>query len=188
MPETPQKPPHMPKDQWDQLEHLMAQMRHDGTDRKDPMREIFARLGDRWSMLLLQILRTGPMRSGMLRRLTGDLSAEGRISQRILTLQLRLLEQDGPIVRTEIPTVPVSVDYALSPLGQSLLVEVDHVMTWIRRHRNDLVTPRASQGDSGHPICGQYNTAAKGSSLNGLFSPVNLEYAARKIQKMTERG
>ena len=113
---------------------LIGQMQHDGVARKEPMREIFARLGDRWSMLLLLILRTGPMRSAPLRRVTGQLSAEGKISQRIFTLQLRLLENDGLIIRTVTPTVPISVDYALSPLGEGLLNEVDAVMNWVRAH------------------------------------------------------
>lgn len=113
---------------------LIAQMARDGTARNEPMREIFARLGDRWSMLLLQILRTGPMRSATLRRVTGRLSAEGKISQRIFTLQMRMLEADGLVTRQVTPTVPISVGYALSPLGADLLDQVDHVMTWIRLH------------------------------------------------------
>lgn len=134
MPASYLKESQFPPEQWALLSVLIGQMQHDGVARKEPMREIFARLGDRWSMLLLQILRTGPMRSATLRRVTGQLSAEGKISQRIFTLQLRLLEQDGLIVRTVTPTVPISVDYALSPLGEGLLTEVDGVMNWIRAH------------------------------------------------------
>ncbi|MFT4077602.1 MAG: helix-turn-helix domain-containing protein [Asticcacaulis sp.] len=132
----------LPPDQNARLHGLIAQMRHDGTERSEPMREIFARLGDRWSMLLLQILRTGPMRSAALRRVTGRLSAEGRISQRIFTLQMRLLEADGLVIRHVTPTVPISVDYALSPLGAGLLNEVDHVMDWIRDHIPDIQAPK----------------------------------------------
>jgi DNA-binding HxlR family transcriptional regulator len=128
----PLDPSQFPPEQWARLSALIDHMRHDGTQRTDPMREIFARLGDRWSMLLLQILRSGPMRSGLLRRVTGRLSAEGKLSQRIFTLQMRTLENDGLVRRTVIPTNPISVDYALTPLGASLLDEVDRVMAWIR--------------------------------------------------------
>ena len=138
MPDHTLREDQFPPQQWARLNVLIGQMDHDGVARKEPMREIFARLGDRWSMLLLQILRTGPMRSATLRRVTGQLSAEGRISQRIFTLQLRLLEQDGLIVRTVTPTVPISVDYTLSPLGEGLLQEVDGVMNWIRAHLPDI--------------------------------------------------
>lgn len=124
----------LPAAQTANLTRLAAHMRQDGHTRSDPMREIFARLGDRWSMLLLQVLRSGPMRSAVLRRVTGQLSAEGRLSQRIFTLQMRQLEQDGLVSRTVTPTVPISVDYALTPLGEGLLVEVDSVMAWIRHN------------------------------------------------------
>ncbi|MFT4089459.1 MAG: helix-turn-helix domain-containing protein [Asticcacaulis sp.] len=141
MPDPIIRPAHIPDAQWSRLETLITLMNRDGTARSEPMREIFARLGDRWSMLLLQILRAGPLRSATLRRLTGQLSAEGRISQRIFTLQLRLLEQNGLIIRTVTPTVPVSVDYSLSPLGHSLLDEVDHVMNWIRANKDAFPPP-----------------------------------------------
>ncbi len=123
-----------PAEQSARLAVLIGQMQHDGIARTDPMREIFARLGDRWSMLLLQVLRTGSMRSATLRRVTGRLSAEGKISQRIFTLQMRMLEADGLVARHVTPTVPISVDYALTPLGADLLDQVDHVMGWIRAH------------------------------------------------------
>ncbi len=146
MPASHLKESQFPPEQWARLSVLIGQMQHDGVARKEPMREIFARLGDRWSMLLLQILRTGPMRSATLRRVTGQLSAEGKISQRIFTLQLRLLEQDGLIVRTVTPTVPISVDYALSPLGEGLLTEVDGVMNWIRAHLPEIQPAKSQAG------------------------------------------
>jgi DNA-binding HxlR family transcriptional regulator len=125
-------PDQFPPEQWARLSGLIGQMLEHGRQRSDPMREIFARLGDRWSMLLLLILRTGPMRSGLLRRVTGRLSHEGKLSQRIFTLQMRMLEHDGLVSRTVIPTNPISVDYALTPLGEGLLDEVERVMAWIR--------------------------------------------------------
>jgi len=139
MPMNALDPQQFEPEQWARLEGLRAQMQRDGIARKAPMREIFARLGDRWCMLLLQILRTGPMRSAQLRRVTSALSAEGEISQRIFTLQIRLLEEDGLIMRTITPTVPPRVDYALSSLGISLLESADHVMNWVRHNREALL-------------------------------------------------
>jgi DNA-binding HxlR family transcriptional regulator len=124
----------IPLTQVDSLTRLAAHMHEDGHTRTDPMREIFARLGDRWSMLLMQVLRTGPMRSAVLRRITGQLSAEGKLSQRIFTLQIRQLEHDGLVSRTVTQTVPISVDYALTDLGHDLMAQIDPVMIWIRQN------------------------------------------------------
>lgn len=113
---------------------LAAQMAEYGHDRDDPMREIFARLGDRWSMLILLVLRTGTYRHAALKRLIGELGAEGKISQRMLTLRLRGLERDGLVAHFERPSKAPHVDYALTDLGRALLVEIDRLMGWIRAH------------------------------------------------------
>lgn len=116
------------------LADLAADQARNGGDRSDPMREVFARVGDRWSLLLLLILRGGTFRHATLRRLVGVLSWEGAISQRMLTLRLRSLERDGLIGRTITPTVPPRVDYAITPLGEGLLTEVERLMDWVRAH------------------------------------------------------
>lgn len=100
-------------------------------DRDDPVREVMARLGDRWSTLLLLILKAGTFRHATLRRLVNAMSAEGAISQRVLTLRLRALERDGLVRRTVTPTVPPQVEYALSPLGAELTERVDTLLAWI---------------------------------------------------------
>src|ERR1700749_2635982 len=79
-----------------------------------PVREILARVGDKWSVLIVMLLSEGPKRVSQLRR-----SSDG-ISQRMLTLTLRGLERDGLVTRTVFPTAPPRVDYALTELGQSL--------------------------------------------------------------------
>ncbi|MFS2158429.1 winged helix-turn-helix transcriptional regulator [Pseudomonas sp. Pseusp122] len=77
-------------------------------------------LGGRWRMLLVSYLLDGPKRFNELRR---DIP---NISQRMLTLDLRALEEAGMIVRTVYPQVPVRVEYCLSEEGQRLrkIVEV----------------------------------------------------------------
>lgn len=111
---------------------LIADMAVQGRDRTDPMREIFARVGDRWSLLLLLLLRVGSFRHAGLRRVVSAVSHEGAISQRILTLRLRTLERDGLIRRTVTPTVPPRVDYDITPLGLDLLAQLDQLMAWVR--------------------------------------------------------
>ncbi|MFO1409808.1 MAG: hypothetical protein U1F06_05440 [Steroidobacteraceae bacterium] len=71
------------------LQAMLAQMVADGARREDPIREVMARLGDKWSPLLLLLLAAGSFRHATLRRLVGLTSTEGRISQRMLTLRLR---------------------------------------------------------------------------------------------------
>ena len=121
-----------------QLMQLIDSMAADGCEKDDPIREIMARLGDKWCNLLLLLLRAGPFRHATLRKLTGILGAERKISQRIFTLRLRSLERDGLIVRTVTPTIPPRVDYALSELGQSLVAQQDSLMNWVRAHDKDI--------------------------------------------------
>lgn len=124
------------------LHALVQAMVADGRQRDDPMREIFARLGDRWSMLLLHLLRTGNFRHAMLRRLVSAVAAEGDISQRMLTLRLRALEHDGFIMRHETSTHPPGVEYGLTPLGQQLSAQVELFMQWIRQHTAEIHAAR----------------------------------------------
>lgn len=124
------------------LAALAEAMARDGNQREDPMREIFARLGDRWSMLILLVLRTGTYRHAALKRLIGELGAEGRISQRMLTLRLRGLERDGLVRQTQLPSKAPHVEYDLTPLGNELLAQVDRLMEWIRGHGTEIAKSR----------------------------------------------
>src|SRR5258708_19986277 len=77
--------------------------------------EVLARVGDKWTVLVVSTLGDGPMRFNELRR------ALGSISQRMLTLTLRALERDALATPTAFPTVPPPVDYELTRLGPSPL-------------------------------------------------------------------
>lgn len=101
------------------------------------IREILDRVGDKWSMLVMHILGEGPQRFSALRR-----SIEG-ISQRMLTRTLRLLERDGLVRRTVYPTVPPQVEYALTPLGQTLLDPIRALATWAATHQAEVIAARA---------------------------------------------
>jgi len=98
---------------------------------------VLARIGDKWSVLIVSRLGTGPMRFNELKRNVGG------ISQRMLTLTLRGLERDGLITRTVYPTVPPRVDYELTALGRSLLVPVSALGDWALKNRVRIEEARA---------------------------------------------
>jgi DNA-binding HxlR family transcriptional regulator len=91
--------------------------------------EVLARVGDKWTVLVVSVLGDGPKRFNELRR------ALGSISQRMLTLTLRGLERDGLVTRSVFPTIPPRVDYALTKLGRSLLEPVSALGLWARQNR-----------------------------------------------------
>jgi DNA-binding HxlR family transcriptional regulator len=85
---------------------------------------VLARIGDKWSVLIVSRLGARPLRFNELKREIGG------ISQRMLTLTLRGLERDGLVTRTVFPTIPPRVDYELTALGRSLLVPVKALGDW----------------------------------------------------------
>src|SRR5258707_10961959 len=91
--------------------------------------EVLARVGDKWTVLVVSTLGDGPKRFNELRR------ALGSISQRMLTLTLRGLERDGLVTRTVFATVPPRVDYELTKLGRSLLEPVKGLALWALENR-----------------------------------------------------
>lgn len=98
---------------------------------------VLARVGDKWSVLIVSRLGERPMRFNELKR---DI---GGISQRMLTLTLRGLERDGLVTRTVFPTIPPRVDYELTALGRSLLVPVTALGDWARRNIGRIEEARA---------------------------------------------
>ena len=93
----------------------------------EPCRRIsalLARIGDKWTLLVVRELNGGSRRFSEIRR------ALGSISQKMLTATLRQLERDGLVTRTVYPTVPPRVDYELTTLGRDLLVPVSALSDW----------------------------------------------------------
>jgi len=101
------------------------------------LRDLLDRLGDKWSLLVVELLGHGVLRFSELKR-----QIDG-ISQRMLTLTLRHLERDGLITRTVHPVVPPRVDYELTALGRSLLDAVQPLVSWSREHRPTIAHARA---------------------------------------------
>ncbi|MDO0937299.1 helix-turn-helix domain-containing protein [Streptomyces sp. DG2A-72] len=102
------------------------------------LREVLDRVGDKWSVLIMALLGSGPRRYSELRR-----SIDG-ISQRMLTLTLRSLERDGLVIRTVTPTTPPRVDYELTPVGLTLSREVSSLIRWADEHREYISVSRRS--------------------------------------------
>jgi DNA-binding HxlR family transcriptional regulator len=99
-------------------------------------REILDRIGDKWSVYVIDALAAGPRRFSELRR-----DVDG-VSQRMLTVTLRGLERDGMIVRHVYPVIPPRVEYSLTPLGGSLLAIVEALVAWSADHINDVERAR----------------------------------------------
>ena len=95
-----------------------------------PVSEILARIGDKWSVLVVSLMGGGPLRFSELRR-----QIDG-ISQKMLTTTLRGLERDGFVTRTVFPTTPPSVAYALTDLGRDLLIPVKALADWARQNQS----------------------------------------------------
>ncbi len=112
-------------------------------DDQDPgacraVSETLARIGDKWTVLVVELLCDGPMRFNEMRRTIVG------ISQRMLTLTLRGLERDGLVTRTVYPTIPPRVEYELTSLGRTLREPVGAIAEWARKHRPAMEKARAA--------------------------------------------
>jgi DNA-binding HxlR family transcriptional regulator len=99
--------------------------------------EMLARLGDKWTVLVIMMLRNGPKRFSELKR---DVVG---ISQRMLTLTLRALERDGVVRRTVYATIPPSVEYELTELGQSFAEPIVALGSWVFTNHDLIRNARA---------------------------------------------
>lgn len=102
------------------------------------IREILERVGDKWSLQVIFHLGDGPMRFTGLKR-----SIDG-VSQRMLTVTLRGLERDGIVTRTMYPVIPPRVEYALTPLGATLLDAAGALVSWADKHLDEVDAARAA--------------------------------------------
>ena len=96
------------------------------------IREVLDMVGDKWSVLIIFVLKDKPLRFSELSRYVEN------ISQRMLTRTLRGLERDGLLTRTVKGTVPPSVYYDLTPMGRTLLPHMEGLTGWARDHHPDI--------------------------------------------------
>jgi DNA-binding HxlR family transcriptional regulator len=118
--------------------HTRHTVPHSDSDPTCEVRTILDRIADKWSLLVICLLADRVRRFSELRR-----EIDG-ISQRMLTLTLRQLEREGLVTRTVFPVVPPRVDYALTPLGSTLLDTIQTLVAWAGEHGNEIIAARAA--------------------------------------------
>ncbi|MEU6174607.1 helix-turn-helix domain-containing protein [Streptantibioticus parmotrematis] len=102
-----------------------------------PSRDVLDQIGSKWAVLVLgELGRHGACRFTQLRqRLAG-------VSEKMLTQTLRTLERDGLVLRTVYPEVPIRVEYALTPLGETLRGPLKALTEWSVRHIEEVLAAR----------------------------------------------
>ncbi len=110
--------------------------------------DVLARIGDKWSLLIVATLGEGPLRFNELRRQIGD------ISQKMLSSTLKVLERDGLVRRAVHPTVPPQVEYALTDLGGELLRPVSALAEWTAANTSRILAARADYDARADPVLG----------------------------------
>jgi DNA-binding HxlR family transcriptional regulator len=101
-------------------------------------REVLQRVGDKWSVLAIDLLGQGTMRFTELHRAIDGITA------RMLTVTLRGLERDGIVTRTIHPVIPPRVEYALTPMGRTLLNTIGQLIDWTDSHLPEIQAARAA--------------------------------------------
>jgi DNA-binding HxlR family transcriptional regulator len=135
-------------------------------------RKVLDRVGDKWSLHVIYLLGGGTRRFSDLRRMIDG------ISQRMLTVTLRGLERDGLVARTVHPTVPPRVDYALTPMGQTLLDTACTLITWADEHVSEIDAAQAAY---------DRRSALLSASLDGQAEPDARQDAADGPRDLAER-
>src|SRR5258708_36599726 len=106
-------------------------------DEQCPSRLVLARIADKWTAIIIQLLSKKTMRYAELHREIGG------ISQKMLTQTLRSLERDGLVQRKVYPVVPPRVEYSLSRLGRTLIEPLRGLCRWSEKHLAELQTKPA---------------------------------------------
>ncbi|HEX3713687.1 MAG TPA: helix-turn-helix domain-containing protein [Trebonia sp.] len=112
------------------------------------VRSVLGRIGDKWAIYVVDRLGGGPRRfSELLRGIDG-------ITARMLTVTLRGLERDGLLTRTVHAAVPPRVDYALTPLGETLRTAIGQLVIWADVHLPEIEAAQAAyDGRPGESSC-----------------------------------
>jgi DNA-binding HxlR family transcriptional regulator len=105
------------------------------------VRDVLDRVGDKWSLLIMGMLETGPLRFTALQKTIPG------ISQRMLTHTLKNLQRDGLLSRRSFAEIPPRVEYSLTPLGQTLLPVVIELARWAWEHKDELQQNRDDYDD-----------------------------------------
>jgi len=106
-----------------------------------PIRDVLDRIGDQWSLLVLQALAARLMRFGEINRAIGD------ISKQMLSRTLKRLEQDGFVKRTLFAEIPPRVEYELTELGRSFLAPLEALVAWADANHQSICNARRDYAD-----------------------------------------
>lgn len=104
-----------------------------------PIRNILARICDKWSLLVLYTLEKAGKKQVRFKELQREIPD---ISQKMLTVTLRTLEEDGYVTRTVYPEVPPRVEYALTARAESLRPHVNALLEWALENRDAIMADR----------------------------------------------
>lgn len=111
-----------------------------------PIRNILARICDKWSLLIIYTLnQQSTMRFSMIRKRIPD------ISQKVLTSTLRTLETDGYVTRQVYAEVPPRVEYSLTPRTHSLLPIINNLIAWAQNNMAAITKDRAANAQAPRP-------------------------------------
>lgn len=110
-----------------------------------PTRLVLDRIADKWTVLLLILLAHRPWRFNELRREIGGLT------QKMASQTLKGLERDGLVKRKVTPTVPVTVEYSITPLGRTLSDTVDNLRIWAEQHMPDVAKAQKLYDETREP-------------------------------------
>ncbi len=116
-----------------------------------PIRNILARISDKWSLLVIYTLNHTEHKVVRFKELQRKIPD---ISQKMLTVTLRTLEEDGYVTRTVYPEVPPRVEYALTERAMSLLPHIDALIGWAQDNMDAIIKDRKSKPADNHPLQG----------------------------------
>lgn len=104
-----------------------------------PIRNILARISDKWSLLVIYTLDNSEKASVRFKELQRQIPD---ISQKMLTVTLRTLEEDGYVTRTIYPEVPPRVEYKLTGRAKSLLPHINSLIGWAKENMEPIMQDR----------------------------------------------
>ncbi|WP_433247664.1 winged helix-turn-helix transcriptional regulator [Streptosporangium sp. CA-135522] len=122
----------------DTMPHLQEYGVVDAYLRDCASRTVLEAIANKWTCLLVDALRDGPVRFGALRR-----RLDG-ITQKSLTHTLRAMERDGMVLRRVYPTIPPRVEYELTELGQSVVALMEGIKHWSEEHMAEILAARGA--------------------------------------------
>lgn len=99
------------------------------------IRPVLEKIADKWTIMILTVLCPQPARFNEIKRRLGT------ITHKSLADALKRLERDGLVTRTVIPTTPIGVVYAITPLGHSLRGPFEALCTWASSHGAEMEGP-----------------------------------------------